>query len=136
MSYGKFAERMTVLALMCVLASAAYAELTDIEVGGMVRLRFRSFENSYDTLSSLPPKAERIPLFFLPQRAIGPFGTKTNYDWNTRGNDRNFVEESTKINVRADFTNDVSSFIEFKTYHQWGEGLPEQLHHGSRHSRL
>ncbi|MBI5093086.1 MAG: alginate export family protein [Candidatus Hydrogenedentes bacterium] len=114
------AIRVLVLALAGIFSAVSYAELQNVEVGGSIRIRARSFENSFDTLSGTPPRALRIPMFFLPERPIGPFGTNTHYDWSTRGNDRNFLEESARLNVRADFTNDVSSFVELRTYGMWG----------------
>ena len=34
-----------------------------------------------------------------------------------------FVEQRTMLNVKADFTNDVSTFIEFDSYGDWGQGF-------------
>ncbi len=34
-----------------------------------------------------------------------------------------FVEQRTQLNVKADFTNDVSTFIEFDSYGDWGQGF-------------
>ena len=33
------------------------------------------------------------------------------------------VEQRTMLNVKADFTNDVSTFIEFDSYNNWGQGF-------------
>ena len=33
------------------------------------------------------------------------------------------VEQRTLLNVKADFTNDVSTFIEFDSYNNWGDGF-------------
>jgi hypothetical protein len=34
-----------------------------------------------------------------------------------------FVEQRTALNVKADFTNEVSTFIEFDSYNDWGQGF-------------
>ena len=34
-----------------------------------------------------------------------------------------FVEQRTALNVKADFTNDISTFIEFDSYSDWGQGF-------------
>jgi hypothetical protein len=34
-----------------------------------------------------------------------------------------FVEQRTRLNVKADFTNDVSAFIEFDSYDNWGDSF-------------
>ena len=36
-------------------------------------------------------------------------------------NDASFVEQRTMLNVKADFTNEVSAFIELDSYDIWGE---------------
>jgi hypothetical protein len=38
-------------------------------------------------------------------------------------NNDNFVEQRTRLNVKADFTDNVSAFIEFDDYSLWGEGF-------------
>ena len=42
------------------------------------------------------------------------------YDLDSRG-DYSFIEQRTRLNVKADFTQDVSAFIEFDNYNFWGE---------------
>ncbi|HQB01885.1 MAG TPA: porin [Candidatus Hydrogenedentes bacterium] len=37
--------------------------------------------------------------------------------------DSSYVEQRTRLNVKADFTQDVSAFIEFDSYGFWGEGF-------------
>ena len=34
-----------------------------------------------------------------------------------------FVEQRTALNVKADFTNDISTFVEFDSYGDWGQGF-------------
>lgn len=42
------------------------------------------------------------------------------FRWDSLGAD-SFVEQRTLLNVKADFTNDVSAFIELDSYNAWGE---------------
>ncbi len=42
------------------------------------------------------------------------------YEMDSMGSD-SFFEQRTKLNVKADFTDDVSAFIEFDSYDVWGE---------------
>lgn len=42
------------------------------------------------------------------------------YNLDSRG-DYSFIEQRTRLNVKADFTQDVSAFIEFDNYNFWGE---------------
>lgn len=42
------------------------------------------------------------------------------YDMDSLG-DSSWIEQRTRLNVKADFTSDVSAFIEFDYYNNWGE---------------
>lgn len=102
------------------MAVTASAELINTEVGGLIRIRGRYWENTYDTILTTPG-AVRIPSFFMEGRPIGPFGANSRYDWDSKGNDRDYIEQSTRLNVRATFSNDVTAFIELKGYEIWGK---------------
>ena len=39
------------------------------------------------------------------------------------GEDSTFVEQRTRLNVKADFTDEVSVFIEFDAYDNWGDSF-------------
>jgi hypothetical protein len=43
------------------------------------------------------------------------------YDWNNDGQNLSFVEQRTRVNVKAQFTDSVSSFVELDSYDNWGE---------------
>ncbi len=43
------------------------------------------------------------------------------FSWDEDSNDLSFVEQRTRLNVKADFTNEVSAFIELDSYDIWGE---------------
>lgn len=109
----------SVFLVAVLVGSVAYGELLNVEVGGQMRIRGRYWSN---TLSNglNGPADERIPLDFLPLRAIGPTGTASRYDWDERGNDVKYFEQKTRLNVRALFTEDVSTFIELESFDRWG----------------
>ena len=114
---------LVVLAL-AVVATAwpAAAELQNVVVGGSIKIRGNYLMNAF----TAPAAAEvRWPATFLPARAIGDLrggNTVTSiYSWNhDRTNDLKNIEQLTRLNVRADFTNDVSAFVEFDSYGLWG----------------
>lgn len=70
------------------MATAAQAELQNVEVGGQIRIR----ANYYDLDDAT--------------------GTKTD-----------FIEQRTRLNFKADFTDEVSLFVELDEYNNWGTGF-------------
>ena len=109
---------------LVVAVLPATAELQNVQIGGELRIR----GNWYTNYSPSPTGAEiRIPAFFLPFRAIGsgPFnglGIVSGFAWDDNdSNSMGFVEQRTRLSVKADFTNDVSAFIELDSYDIWGE---------------
>ncbi len=120
---GKWVIVLCLLAAMCALP--AHAELQNVRVGGEVRIRTNYATN---TLTGPAPVELRWPGVFLPLRSIGnpfPFGAANDIfspvDWDDRHADLANVEQRTKLNVAADFTNQVNGFIEFDSYDIWGE---------------
>lgn len=81
---------VAVLALGTV--AAAQAELQNVEVGGLLRIR----GNWY--------------------------GWDDNIAINN-GEDQAWVEQRTRLNFKADFTDDVSAYIEFDSYDNWGQSF-------------
>ena len=37
--------------------------------------------------------------------------------------DQSFIEQRTRLGVKADFTNDITAFVEFDSYNAWGDGF-------------
>ncbi|MBX7257881.1 MAG: alginate export family protein [Candidatus Hydrogenedentes bacterium] len=124
--------------LMIVLAAAllvavlpAAAELQNVQVGGSIQIRANYYSNlvpNSDTVGPGALGATQIiwPAFFLPRRAIGSGafngnGVLSAFSWDEESNDLQFVEQRTRLNVKADFTNEVSAFIELDSYDIWGE---------------
>ncbi len=113
------AGRIVASMLVSVLMGSAYAELQNVDVGGEIRIRIRHWNNVYVGTPN-GPRQIRIPNFFVPRRPIGPFGVQSRYDWDGELNDLDFVEQRTRLNARADFTNNVAAFIELEAYELWG----------------
>ncbi|MBI5091723.1 MAG: alginate export family protein [Candidatus Hydrogenedentes bacterium] len=117
-------KSLTILLAVAFIVAAlpAAAELQNVVVGGSIKIRGNYLMNGF---ASPGPVEVRWPGFFLPARAIGDRiggNTVTSiYSWNEdRSNDLTNIEQLTRLNVRADFTNEVSAFIEFDSYGLWG----------------
>ncbi len=83
--------KFIVLIAAVAIASVSWAELQNIEVGGSLRIR-------------------------------GNWYTKERVSWDEDvGNDLKFVEQRTRLNVKADFTDEVAAMIELDSYDWWGE---------------
>jgi hypothetical protein len=112
-----------VLAALTLVAVPAMAELQNVIVGGHLEIRANYYMSAFgDTPEVRWPN--RAGAVFLPVRAIGgPFNPEvvSFFDWNDAGNDLDFVEQRTRLNVNADFTDEVSAFIELDSYDWWGE---------------
>ena len=132
-------RKAAVFALMAIVfvgAVPAFGELQNITVGGSIQIR----GNYWSSASAPDSISGRNPLFQPPWTAsfrnvIGgnPMaGVRwlpapgrqlvwSPVDWTEDGPSMAFVEQRTRLNVRADFTESVSAFIEFDAYHLWGE---------------
>lgn len=121
---GWFKRMMWVVALiLCGVlfaAGEAAAELQSVEVGGSLRVRGRIFSNNWETTST--PGGLRIPDELLRRRAIGPWGTRSRFAWDSSASNSEYVEQDTRLHVRAGFSRDIESLVEFKTYHRWEDG--------------
>ncbi|NLN93729.1 MAG: alginate export family protein [Candidatus Hydrogenedens sp.] len=109
---------LTLVVLLGALSFSAVAELQQVSVGGEIRIRGRYYSNAWEEQRPLP---RRIADNLLPWRPIGPTGTMSKFKWNSRGKDWTRYESSVLLNVQADFTDDVSAFIELYDFHIWGE---------------
>ena len=119
-----------VLLAVAVVATAlpAAAELQNVTIGGEITIR----GNYYRNLVTSPGGAElRWPALqgfnTLWGRPIGTGapgnfpGIVSAFSWDSARNDLTYVEQRTRMNVNADFTNQVSAFIEFDYYNIWGD---------------
>jgi hypothetical protein len=101
-----------VAAMTVMMAVPALAELQNVEVGGSLRIR----GNWYSQVASVVPVSRGI---IVPSTAPGGFSTVA-FDDNEP--DALYVEQRTRLNVKADFTDDVTAFIELDSYNNWGDG--------------
>ncbi len=110
------------MAALLVVSGPALAELQNIEVGGEIQIRGNYIR---DTFTGPAPMEVRWAPPLLGKRPIGgPFanlGVVSITDWDDRGSNLKMVEHRTRLNVKADFTDDVSAFIELDSYDWWGE---------------
>ena len=104
---------------LCALACGAFAELQSVQVGGEVRIRGRYWNNTYSNAIG-GPATPRYVGFSFGNRPLGPFGLNSRFDFDSRGSDLAFVEQRTRLNVNADFTDDVSAFVEVESFELWG----------------
>ncbi len=110
-------HRSIVLAAVAVafasVALSAFADLQNVVVGGSVRIRGNWYSGS-----SGPDKYTALRYPAMPGRfqVDSPF-----FGWNNDANSIAWVEQRTKLNVKADFTDNVSAFIELDSYDIWGE---------------
>ena len=116
----------TLLAALLPLIEVA-AEIQNVEVGGELRIRGRWYRNVYNSGDQFGrvQRQTRIPDFFLQGRPIGFRGVSSVFGWNSRDNDWKRLESTVKLNVSADFTHDVSAFIEFYDFYVWGTDFRE-----------
>lgn len=117
-------KRACSLVLFCCLVGIfswqAAAELTQVSVGGEIRIRGRWYINAWEDEK---PLVNRIPSSYLPWRPIGSTGTTSLFKWDSDGKDWTRYESSVKLNIKADFTNDVTAFIEFYDWYVFGESF-------------
>jgi len=106
--------------LLCAFAWQAAAELTQVSVGGELRIRGRWYINAWEEQRPLP---RRIVDDYLQWRPIGPTGTMSSFKWDSEGHDWTRYESCVKLNFKADFTNDVSAFVEFYDWYVFGESF-------------
>ncbi len=112
------ARLLYVAVFALLLAVQATAELTQVQVGGEIRIRGRYYWNAWeDGLVS------RIPNNQLRGRPIGVGGTRSRFKWDSAGSDWTRYETALLLNVKADFTDKVSAFIELYDFHIWSEGF-------------
>ncbi|MCK5861666.1 MAG: alginate export family protein [Candidatus Hydrogenedentes bacterium] len=105
-----------IVAIVTAFAVQATAELTQVQVGGHIRIRGRYYGNNWQH-----GRAARIPNDQLMGRPIGYRGTQSLFKWDSRGSDWTRYESAVLLNVKANFTEDVSAFIELYDFHIWGE---------------
>lgn len=112
---------------MFFTAAPVVAELQNVTVGGEIRIRGNYYRNTFNggTPGTFVTPALRVPGVLLAGGAIGDFiggqSLFSFFDFDDKGPDLSFIEQRTRLNVTADFTDDVSVFIELDSYEIYGE---------------
>jgi len=111
---------LVLAALVVLAATPAFAELQNVIVGGQVRIRGNYYMNGVSQPNLIWPAT------LLQHRSIGT-GADFNWPgviglrgWGDDNNSLGFVEQRTRLNVKADFSNEVGAFIELDAYDIWG----------------
>jgi hypothetical protein len=117
--------------LSVTLAGAVYADLQNVQVGGQLEVRMRWYHNAFESgiTAAKPQPHLRIPGAWLFDRVIGhdprlgltDRGVWSMFRYGGGGNDWQWVEQATSLNVKADFTDHVSAMIEFYSFDTWGK---------------
>ncbi len=119
-----------VIGLAALMATTAFAELQNVELGGSIFIRGNYITNTFTTFANgAPTPAVRYPAGLVRGRPIGGIfnpAVTSIFDWDGAGDDVSFVEQRTRIHVKSDFTQNVSSFIELDSYDVWGEDFRSQ----------
>ena len=89
------------VALIAGLSIPAVAELQNVSIGGSIRIRGNYFDMDYSRI--------RGGYFYDGGYRVETFGKHA------------MIEQRTRLNIKADFTQDVSAFIEFDYYNWWGD---------------
>ncbi len=107
-------------------AGSVYAELQTVEVGGQLEIRGRWYHNAFETgngPAASPTPQVRIAPGVLSGRVTGQTGNSvlSLFRYSDWGSDWKFFEQTTSLNVKASFTDNVSAFIELYDFAVWGE---------------
>ena len=122
-------KTLTIALAAVLIGGAAYAELQTVQVGGELRIRANYYRNTFTSPGALELRWPALAgVNWLSARPIGTFqgigngiGILSPYAWDDNGNSLSYVEQRTRLNVKADFTNEVSAYIELDSYDTWGE---------------
>ncbi len=111
--------------VILILISNAFSELQNVEVGGALRIRGNYITNHFnDFVGPMPQPQARWSALSVLGRPIGNLlgpGVVSIYDWDNKGDNLAFVEQRTRLHIKADFTDEVMAFIEWDAYDIWGE---------------
>jgi len=102
-----------------LIAWGAHAELQQVEVGGEVRIRGRFWNDNYSNGIGGPATPRYVGSSFFT-RPLGARGLNSRFDFDDAGQDLAYVEHRTRLNVKADFTDDVTAFVELESFDLWG----------------
>ena len=109
-------RRWAIAAIAAVfLCGQALAELEQVSVGGELRMRGRWYINVFG------PSTQRYNADATGWRPLGLKGTNSTFKWDARDSGWTRYETATLLNVKADFSNSISTFVEIYDHSHWGE---------------
>ncbi len=117
---------------------SAVAELQNVTIDGSIRIRASYYDNLIPATgfggALGAGVTQNIPNAFFPGRALGnrfgfPLSTITSFD-DENSETLDFVEQRTRLGFTADFTNEVSAYIEFDAYDIWGSDFRSDIYTG------
>ena len=126
-------RQLVYVAILTAWAGVACGELQNVQVGGEIRIRGRYWEGGWAGAPIQP-----IPAQWARGRSLGPFGLTSMYNWDNRryitqqiapgvwrrskvDTGRAYVEQRTALHVKADFTQNVSAYVDIHDFTIWGE---------------
>ena len=111
--------KTALLIALAFLASAvpAQADLNEIEIGGSIEIYGAWYTDFFARGAGHTP----WPGFVLPGRSIGAAGLLSPVDADGDGHSLTFIEQRTRLNVKASFTDNVSAFVELDSQDIWGQ---------------
>lgn len=121
----KFAKALLAAAGFAVLAAPAAAELQTVTIDGSIKIRAAWYNKVAAFTQPTFQPGTRWPGGFLPGRATGFAGGPivSAFAWDSREPNFDYVEMRTRLGFTADFTNEVSAYIEFDSYDIWGDNF-------------
>lgn len=149
----RYIKSLLIAGLATVVGTSAYAELQNVEVGGSLRIRGNYYSapaTSTDFMKRRNPQVD--PWWFnsfgalnpnrywrspgrpfqglgLPFRGLGdPVFGRSNvvqgaFGWTKDVASTSYVEQRTRLYVKADFTSEVCAYIELDAYNIWGDSF-------------
>lgn len=109
----------TLVILGLITSTAASVELRNIQVGGSLRIR-----GTYYNAPVLADSANTISPGFRYPATIGRLPVTSIFSWDhNRSHGWKFVEQRTRLSVKADFTDNVTAFAELENFGYWGESF-------------
>lgn len=109
--------QLFVLAAVFLLPLSGVAELQNVEVGGSIEISGVWYTEFFEPTGA----GVRYGPTSLWGRGIGPGGAVSAIRTDGSGNNLGFFEQRTRLNFKADFTDNVSAFIQLESIDIWGE---------------
>lgn len=141
MRFKKLAAAAAV-AMSIAFAQQSSAELQNVEIGGQLQIRGNYYSDAYGYQVGGRPSPNvgfRWRDLYLSGRPTGAAASYnnftgnsilSNFNWNDSSFGRSYINQRTRLHINADFTDNVSAFVEVDSASNWGDkgdddNLPE-----------